>query len=253
MTTEIHFEHAGTSLFAVEAGAGTPIVLLHGGLATHRRAQLIAGSLTERFRVITPDLRASGRSIYAGAITWDLLADDIVALVRHLGLARAVIGGISFGAGVAVRVALRHPELVQALVVLHPAFAGGDIGLTPAQAAAMQAMADAGARALTEGMNAMFPLLAALPLAVQAAARQAFATYDPASVAALTRFMASGAQPFATAAELAAIAPPVLLVPGVDPQHPREVAEVYRRELPQCTTVDTTDFAAAIADFLAGH
>src|SRR4051794_12530096 len=58
---EIWFEHAGAKLFAVASGSGRPIVLLHGGLATHLACRVFAASLAERFRLITPDLRASGR------------------------------------------------------------------------------------------------------------------------------------------------------------------------------------------------
>lgn len=78
------------------------------------------------------------------------------------------------------------------------------------------------------------------------------AGYDPASVAATTRLLASGAQPFATAADLAAISAPTLLVPGADPYHPAEVSDRYRRHLRRCTVreVDAADYAAAIAEFL---
>jgi pimeloyl-ACP methyl ester carboxylesterase len=252
MTSEIWFENRGTTLFAIETGHGPPIVLLHGGLANHQSCLAFAAPLADRFRVIAPDLRGSGRSIYSRPLDWDLLADDVAALVRHLGLERVVLGGISFGAGVAVRTALRHPSWLSALVVLHPAFGGADLGLTPAQDAAMQAMDVAGRRAVAEGIEALYPLFEALPEAMRQRARGLVATYDPASVATTTRFMSTGGQPFATGADLASISIPTLLVPGIDPTHPREVADVYRRHLPRCIThaLDTTDFAPAVADFL---
>jgi haloacetate dehalogenase len=251
-TRDFWFESDGARLFAVDGGRGRPIVLLHGGLATHLACRVFAAPLSARFRLLTPDLRASGRSIYAGALTWDQLADDVAALLRHLGLAQAVIGGVSFGAGCAVRVALRHPSLVAGLVLLTPAFAGADVGLTAAQHAAMQAMDTAGSRAVAEGIEVLYPLLDALPPPIQLRARAAFAAYDPASVAASTRFMASGAQPFRTAAELAAISVPALLVPGSDPTHPPEISEIYQRHLPRCTVraVAAADFASAITDFV---
>ena len=247
---EFWFESAGTRLFAVESGQGTPIILLHGGLATHLACRRFAAALETQFRIITPDLRGSGRSIHAEPLGWDLLADDVAALVGHLGLEKAVIGGVSFGAGCAVRVALRHPAVTAALIVLHPAFAGADVGLTPVQEAAMRAMDAAGSRALTDGVEALFPLCETLPPEMREPVRALFATYDPASVAAMTHFMASGAQPFASAEELASIEVPTLLVPGIDPTHPREVADVYRR-IPDVQIVETADFASAIAGFLA--
>ena len=228
MIREIWFESHGAKLFAAEEGQGRPVILLHGGLANHQACRLFAAPLAERFRLITPDLRASGRSIYAQPLGWNLLADDVAALVDHLGVGPAVVGGISFGAGVAVRAALRHPGAIAALVVIHPAFGGADTGLTPAQQAAMDAMDAAGSRVVAEGIEVLYPLFDALPPAVRERARRVVATYDPASVAATTRFMRTGGQPFATRADLAAISVPTLLVPGVDPTHPVEVADVYR-------------------------
>lgn len=245
---EIWFESAGTPLYTAYRGAGRPVILLHGGLATHAVWSLYAGPLAEHVRLITPDLRGSGRSVFAGTLTWDALADDVAALVRRLGLAKAVIGGASFGAGVAVAVALRHPEIVEALALLHPAYGGAEVGLSAAQRAAMDAMDAAGSRAPTEGIEVLFPLL---PPALAERGRALFATYDPASVAASTAFMASGAQPFERGEDLRAITAPTLVVPGVDPQHPREVADVLARHLPRCTVVETTDWGGAIATWLS--
>lgn len=249
---ELWFENDNTRLFAVEDGDGTPVILLHGGLANHLACWHFAAPLAARCRLITPDVRASGRSHFHGALTWDQLADDVAALVRHLGLARAVIGGTSFGAGIAVRVALRHPAITAALLVLNPAFGGADLGLSPAQDGAMQAMDAAGRRAPAEGIDVLFPLLDGLSSDMRERARPVFATYDPRSVAAFTHFMASGVQPFESAADLAAIAASALVIPGIDPMHPPEVADVFRRHLPNCTVRDAapSEYAAAIAEFL---
>jgi len=176
--------------------------------------------------------------------------------MRHLGLSRAVIGGTSFGSGCAVRVALRHPALTAALVLLTPAFAGADVGLTPVQQAAMQAMDAAGSRAPTEGVQVLHRLYDGLAAPIRDRARAMVDGFDPASVAATTHFLASGAQPFATAADLASISAPTLLVPGSDPSHPPEVSDLYRRHLPRCTVREVhgewyaVDYASVIADFL---
>src|SRR5205085_10747930 len=132
-------------------------------------------------------------------------------------------------------VALRHPSIVDGLLVLNPAYGGADLGLAPAQQAAMDAMNAAGRRAVAEGVEVMLPLFDALPEPVRTRARALVATYDAASVATSTAFMASGAQPFARGADLAAITAPALVVPGIDPTHPRAVAEVYARHLPRAT------------------
>jgi hypothetical protein len=152
-----------------------------------------------------------------------------------------------------VRVALRHSELVSALLVLHPAYGGAELGLTAAQQQAMAAMDAAGSRVVAEGIGVLLPLFDALPAEVRERARALVATYDPASVATTTAFMASGAQPFSRGCDLAAIAAPTLVVPGIDPFHPREVADVFRRHTTRCVVVeaDTSSFAGAIAEFLA--
>jgi pimeloyl-ACP methyl ester carboxylesterase len=246
------FEHEGIRLFAAEAGQGTPVVLLHGGLANHLACWQFAPALAARHRVITPDLRGAGRSHFGAPLSWDLLAGDIPALLRSLGIARAVIGGISFGAGVAVRVALRHPEVVSALLVLHPAYGGAALGLSPLQQTAMAAMHAAGSRVVAEGLEVLLPLFDALPPDVRERARRVASTYDPASVATTTALMASGAQPFGYGDELAAITAPTLLVPGVDPYHPPEVAAVFRRHLRDCTVREAalSELGGVIGDWL---
>ncbi len=248
--SEIWWSSRGTRLFAFEQGAGRPVVLLHGGLAAHPACRVFGDPLAARYRVITPDLRGSGRSHFSGPLDWDLLADDLAELCAHARLRDAVIGGISFGAGVAVRVALRHPELVSALLVLHPAYGGTALGLDAAQQAAMRAMDAAGSRAVAEGIGVLLPLFDPLPPAIRERARALVATYDPASVATSTRFMAAMTQPFDRGEDLAAIRAPCLLVPGVDPFHPPEVAAVYREHVRHCHVIEG-DLTDAIAGFLA--
>jgi pimeloyl-ACP methyl ester carboxylesterase len=242
-----YFREIAMELFFETTGSGPAVILLHGGLATHAACQPYADALASRFTVITPDLRGSGRSHDAGPLSWDQLADDVVALARHLGLARFAVGGVSMGSGVAVRVALKYPALVSALIAIHPAFAGADVGLTPAQAAAMQAMDAAGRRAPAEGVEVLLPLFDALPPAIRERARTLIADYDPASVAATTKLMLEGGQPFERSSDLAAIEAPTFVVPGVDPTHPAEFAEIYRRNIPRCT-IGTI---AQLGEFLA--
>ncbi len=234
------FENAGTRLYAYEAGEGPAIVLIHGGLANHLACWQYAAPLVSRFRVITPDLRAAGKSHYAGPLSWDAIAADIPALLQSLGLSHAIVGGASFGAAAATRVALRHPGAVDALLVLHPAYGGAELGLSPLQQQAMNAMHDAGSRVVEHGIEAMMSLYDGLPPEVCERAKRMAAGFDPASVATTTAFMASGAQPFERGGDLAAIAAPVLLVPGVDPYHPREVADVYRANVRHCEVREGT-------------
>jgi pimeloyl-ACP methyl ester carboxylesterase len=248
---EIWYESDRTRLFAVESGSGHPIVFLHGGLADHRASWFRMRELAATRRLVMPDVRGAGRSIHAGALGWDQLADDVVALLQHLGLERAVVGGTSAGSGVALRMALRHPQRVQALLVVSPVFAGEEHALMQASRVAMERMAEAGERARTDGIAAILPLFGALPAGVREIAIEMARGFDPGSVAATTRFLASGEGPFQRMAELAALSMPTLLVPGMDPEHPAEVAERYARVIPGAVLAEpTVELASVVEGFL---
>ena len=101
-----------------EAAAPVPLVLLHGGGSdidvTFGR---IIPFLAAHRRVIGVDEQGHGRSSDRdGPVTFETSADDVAALLRHLGIEQADLFGFSNGASVALQVALRHPELVRRLV-----------------------------------------------------------------------------------------------------------------------------------------
>jgi pimeloyl-ACP methyl ester carboxylesterase len=77
-------------------------------------------------RVITPDLRGFGESgLFSGTVNMDAYADDIVALLDHLGIDRAVTGGMSMGGYVLLNLLERYPERVAAAIFITTK-AGGD-------------------------------------------------------------------------------------------------------------------------------
>jgi pimeloyl-ACP methyl ester carboxylesterase len=108
---EIHFEDSG--------GAGTPLVLGHGFLMDQSMFDPQVAALAPEFRVIRWDARGFGATRWDGKpfTYWDL-ADDVLALLDHLGLDRAVLGGMSQGGFSAMRAALRKPERVRGLVLI---------------------------------------------------------------------------------------------------------------------------------------
>jgi len=250
MKRDIWFECDGARLFALELGQGRPIVFLHGGLADHRAALFRVGRLAASHRLVVPDLRGSGRSVHAGALSWDRLADDVAALLGHLGIERAVIGGTSMGSAVALRFALRHSRRTQGLILMSPVYPGEDRGLSEAQVAAMRAMDEAGQR----GVEGLRPLFERLPPPIRDVAIEMMLGFDAASLAATTRFLASNVQPIGTVRELASIEVPVMLVPGTDAEHPPEVADLYARHLRRPVFVDpaSADLTERIARFCDG-
>lgn len=248
---EFWFESGGVTLFAVEDGEGDVIVMLHGGMANHLAALPFIAPLSAKHRVIAPDLRGSGKSRSGAALTFDQLADDVAALLDHIGVRRAVVGGASGGSGVALHFAIRHPDRASGLVLVMPVYAGEERGYTDGQKAAFAAMDAVASRALEEGVQVLRPLYANLPPNVREKALAMIEEFDPASVVATSHFIASGAQPFASMADLKSLAVPVLLVRGDDPIHPAEVSDLYAANLPNCRVIQASpaDVAAAISAF----
>jgi pimeloyl-ACP methyl ester carboxylesterase len=228
-------------LFAVEDGAGRAVVMLHGGLANHLVSLRLTAALAPQFRVIAPDLRSSGKSGDGSPLTWDRLAEDVARLMDHLGVERAVVGGVSSGSGVAVRFALRFPGRLAGLVLVTPLYGGADCGLSEHQAATFRRMDEVGRRAPHEGVQVLRPLYDPLPPPVRERALAMVEGFDAKSVAATTHFLATGDQPFSSASELRSIAAPTLLLSGHDALHPADVTERYAAHLPSCTVVREQD------------
>ncbi len=116
----------GVRLSLEQAGSGTPIVLLHGLTAT-RRYVVMGSRALERsgHRRIAYDARGHGHSSPAhspDAYTYELLAEDLRAVLDRLEIERAVLAGASMGAQTALRFALDLPERVLALGLITPAF-----------------------------------------------------------------------------------------------------------------------------------
>lgn len=248
---EIWLTDGPVRLFAVEDGEGPALVFLHGGLASHQAVLPLVGPLADRYRVITPDLRGSGRSWSSEVLTFDRLADDVLRLLDQLGVERALVGGVSTGSGTAVRFVLRHPGRARGLMVVQPVYGGSDLGLTSSQAAAFAAMDSVASRASAEGIEALQPLYARLPEGIRQRAWQMASQFDPDSVVATSRFIASGAQPFSSSRELSSIRVPTLLVRGDDGQHPAEVSDLYAESIADCTVLPAagTDTVGALRDF----
>jgi pimeloyl-ACP methyl ester carboxylesterase len=96
----------GIDIYYVQAGQGMPLILLHGGLVSTNPIWAptpvsYAGhmeTLARRYRVIAPDTRGCGRTVHdGGVVTFDQLADDVLALADALDLGQPLIAGFSEG------------------------------------------------------------------------------------------------------------------------------------------------------------
>lgn len=118
-------------LFVTEAGAGAPVVLLHGGGPGATGASNYVrniDALARSFRVIVPDLPGYGRSTKDVDFTdpFGDLARAVRGLLDELGIDKAHLVGNSYGGAAALRLALDRPDKVDRLVLMGP----GGIGTT---------------------------------------------------------------------------------------------------------------------------
>jgi pimeloyl-ACP methyl ester carboxylesterase len=98
-------------------GEGSPLLLLHGGAGDCRQFDRQRKEFATRHRLILPDSRAQGRSTDgAGPLTYHEMAEDVVALLDRLGIARADVMGWSDGGNVGIDLAIHHPGRIGHLV-----------------------------------------------------------------------------------------------------------------------------------------
>ena len=106
-----------------ERGSGEPLVLLHGGAVDARFFDQNIETLAARFQVLTPDLRGHGHTPdVEGPFTYEALAQDTIEFIEVAVGGPVHLAGHSIGAGVALHVALRRPDLVSTLVLISAAF-----------------------------------------------------------------------------------------------------------------------------------
>jgi pimeloyl-ACP methyl ester carboxylesterase len=103
-----------------DGGHGPAVLLGHGYSATGRMWDGQRRALGDRYRIISWDMRGHGQTEspadpaqYSAALT----VGDVRELLRHCGVERAVVGGLSLGGYVALAFYLAHPEMVRALVI----------------------------------------------------------------------------------------------------------------------------------------
>lgn len=100
-------------------GPGLPILFSHGFLMDHEMFDDQVRALAPQYRCIRWDERGHGKT---GAVlepfSYYDSADDAIALLRHLGITQAVFAGMSQGGFLTLRIALKYPDTVRALILL---------------------------------------------------------------------------------------------------------------------------------------
>ena len=143
MGTGTYAEVNGVRLYYETHGSGKPMVLLHGGLGSGEMFGPVIDALAANHRVVAPDLQGHGRTADIDRpIDIRLMADDIAALIDHLGLEKPDVVGYSLGGGVAFFTAVKYPEKIGKLVMASAHFRRDAI---PAEMLAQQAQVSAAA------------------------------------------------------------------------------------------------------------
>lgn len=114
----------GLDMYYEVHGVGKPLVLLHGAMSTIETSfGAVLPRLAETRLIIAVEQQAHGHTPDIDRLlTYSQMADDTVGLLRHLNLEGVDFFGYSMGAGIALEIAIRQPELVRKLVVASPAY-----------------------------------------------------------------------------------------------------------------------------------
>jgi pimeloyl-ACP methyl ester carboxylesterase len=110
--------------YEIHGGASTPLILIHGGGSTIESSwSRLLPLLSRHIRVIAVELQAHGRtSDRNGPESFQQDADDVAALLKHLGIAKANIAGFSNGGTTTLQLAIHYPELVNKIIVISGAY-----------------------------------------------------------------------------------------------------------------------------------
>jgi pimeloyl-ACP methyl ester carboxylesterase len=103
-------------------GTGEPLLLLHGAFGAIDLWGPILTTLAEHHQVIAVEFQGHGHTadIIDRPLSYEQMADDVAALMAHLGIEQADIVGYSMGGTTGLQLAIRHPELVRKLVTVSP-------------------------------------------------------------------------------------------------------------------------------------
>jgi pimeloyl-ACP methyl ester carboxylesterase len=266
MSTGSFLTPDGCRLTFVDEGRGTPVLWQHG-LGADRAQPAEVFPTLDGIRRITLECRGHGESALGAkaALSIAQFADDALMLLDHLGIERAVVGGISLGAAIALRLAALQPRRVLGLVLARPAWVdehGPDSLMIYREVAELLA-----AHGPQEG-KARFETLPRLA-EVQAVSpdnaasmRWFFDRRDPRSTVALLRRIPAEGPGIARTAMRALEVPTLIVANDQDYVHSLETARTLASLIPGAVLREITsktrsrtryvaEFKAALNDFLA--
>ena len=248
----------------IGAGGGVPVYFQHGLCGDARQTAEVFPT-SDAFHRVTLECRGHGSSEPGDPAGFSIatFADDLAALIEAQGAAPVVVGGISMGAAIALRLAVRRPDLVRGLILARPAW------VADAAPENMRPNAEVGAliaRSGAAGRDAFLSGRTGRLLASEApdnlASLAGFFDRQPLAVTAelLQRIAMDG--PGVSEADIAALAVPTLVIGhGRDAVHPLGYAARLAALVPHAELVEivpkaqsreryVATFRAALATFL---
>lgn len=256
MSAAASFETSDGTLLNVDAtGVGAPAVFQHGLCGDARQTEeVFPGDLG--FRRITIEARGHGRSQpgHLDRLSIATFADDVASYIEKHTSAPVVLGGISMGAAISLRLAVKRPDLVRALIIARPAW------LTEPAPENMAPNAEVGrllrATPPEEASEAFRASSIGQRLAAEApdnlASLSGFFSRVPYDVTAALLTAISGDGPGITDAQLRQIAVPTLII-GHDRDviHPFAYAQALAERIPSARLVKITPKAGSRSQYLA--
>lgn len=108
----------GLHMYYEKNGAGTPVILIHGGAETCRMWDPFLDLFSSDYQLITPDSRAHGRTDNpSGQYRYPLMAEDMAQFIQALELKRPFVAGYSDGGQVALEMAMNYPGLARGYLI----------------------------------------------------------------------------------------------------------------------------------------
>jgi pimeloyl-ACP methyl ester carboxylesterase len=256
----------GCLLAYEEVGEGVPVLWQHG-LGADRNQPAEVFPAIPGIRRITLECRGHGNSDLGDTnrLSIATFAADAVALLDHLGIRQAIVGGISLGAALSVRLAALHSNRVAGLILARPAWVVGPSTTLAPYLEIAALLREFGARegALRFEASAALAAVAAVSPDNAASLRLFFSQPNPANTIALLSTIPSDS-PGIDAETIAMIRVPTLII-GTDQDfvHPLAYAERLQQILPHATLQRITsksinkdqyklDFREALSRFLIG-
>ena len=233
-----YVEVNGARIFYQVAGTGTPMLLIHGFPLSGQLFQGQLAGLSQRFEVITPDLRGFGKSTTPDAQgSIQTYARDMLGLMNQLGIRKAIIGGHSMGGQIVLQMYRQAPERFLGMILI-------DTNPMAASVEEQYEFPGFGAQAQQQGVASIVPTLAAQFVTGTTRLNNPTATMTLMDIIAEASVngVVGGGQALATRPDftdlLLQIKVPTLVLVGVDdPVYGLEVSQTTQAAIPGSTLV----------------